>query len=59
MRGIYRYEAALGHWWACVDDDGQRVNLVRERYELLQIQPPFDLLPIEADDDVNSQRRRT
>ena len=48
MRGLFRYETASDRWWACVEDDaGVRVNIVRSRYEQMNIQPPFGALPIE------------
>ena len=49
LRGLYRYESAPGHWWACAqEDDGKRVNFTRERYVLAGIEPPFPDLPIEG-----------
>jgi hypothetical protein len=49
MRGLYRYETAVGRWWACAEDeDGARVNIIRERYEQMRLEPEFWLLPIEG-----------
>ena len=48
MRGLFRYQTASDRWWACVEDDaGERVNIVRRRYEQMNIRPPFEALPIE------------
>ncbi len=48
MRGLFRYQTASDRWWACVEDDkGERVNIVRSRYERMSIEPPFETLPVE------------
>jgi hypothetical protein len=48
MRGLFRYQTASDRWWACVrDDKGERVNIVRSRYEQMKLEPPFDDLPVE------------
>lgn len=48
LRGLYRYETAPGRWWACVEaEDGARVHMLRDRYELKLISPAFDELPLE------------
>ena len=54
-RGLYRYETAPGRWWACVEDDDARVNIIRERYEQMQIEPEFWRLPVEG----NGEKRKT
>jgi hypothetical protein len=54
-RGLYRYETAPGRWWACVEDDDARVNIIRERYEQMQIEPEFWRLPVES----NGKERKT
>jgi hypothetical protein len=52
VRGLFRYETAADHWWACAEDhDGKRVNFTRERYVLTAIEPPFQDLPIEGASD--------
>ena len=57
MRGLFRYQTASDRWWACVEDDqGERVNIVRSRYEQMKIQPAFEQLPIEGNDSKKSQR---
>jgi hypothetical protein len=49
VRGLFRYEAAAGHWWACAEAaDGGRVHIERIRYERMEIEPPFLELPIEG-----------
>jgi hypothetical protein len=48
MRGLYKYRTAAERWWACAEAvDGVRVNIVRGRYELMRIDPPFEQLPLE------------
>jgi hypothetical protein len=58
MRGLFRYQTTSDRWWACVEDDnnGERVNIVRGRYEQMKLQPPFDDLPIENDGSKQSKR---
>jgi hypothetical protein len=56
MRGLYRYETVPGRWWACAEDgEGGRVNIVRERYERMGIEPEFWSLPVEG----NGKQRKT
>ncbi|HYD72074.1 MAG TPA: hypothetical protein VEF55_02985 [Candidatus Binatia bacterium] len=51
MRGLFRYQTAKDRWWATVEDDnGARVNMMRNRYEQMRLEPPFDTLPIEDRD---------
>jgi hypothetical protein len=47
MRGLYRYK--IGEkWWVCAEEgDGQKVSIVRERYEMKELQPPFEELPLD------------
>lgn len=56
MRGLYRYNTGGDRWWACVEDDGQRVNIVRRRYEEMNLQPPFEQLPIEENGATKPKR---
>ncbi len=57
MRGLFRYQTATDRWWACVEDDnGERVNIVRSRYEQMNLTPPFEDLPIEDKDSKKSKR---
>lgn len=57
MRGLFRYQTATDRWWACVEgDDGERVNIVRSRYERMNIEPPFDKLPVEGNGTKKSKR---
>lgn len=57
MRGLFRYRTTGERWWACVeDDDGGRVNIVRSRYERMDILPPFEQLPLEEDSTKQSKR---
>lgn len=57
MRGLFRYQTASDRWWACVEDDnGERVNIVRSRYEQMNLTPPFEALPIEDDGSKKSKR---
>jgi hypothetical protein len=57
MRGLFRYQTATDRWWACVEDDnGERVNIVRSRYEQKKIDPPFETLPIEEDGSKRAKR---
>ena len=57
MRGLFRYQTASDRWWACVQDDaGERVNIVRSRYEQMKIEPPFDTLPLEDNGAKKSKR---
>jgi hypothetical protein len=47
MRGLYRYETASGRWWACTEDEnGQRVNMMKQSYEDKAIKPDFWELPV-------------
>lgn len=49
MRGLYRYETAQDRWWVCVEEDGGgRVNMMRDRYEQKELEPPFLELPLES-----------
>ena len=49
MRGLYRYETAAGHWWACAEEaTGGRVHIERIRYERMEIEPQFLMLPLEG-----------
>jgi len=58
MRGLYRYQTASDRWWACVEDDkGVRVNIVRSRYEQMNIAPPFEALPIEDNNGAKKSKR--
>ncbi len=60
MRGLYRYQTGADRWWACAeDDDGARVHIERSRYEAMDIKPPFDRLPVEADGNGTRSARRT
>jgi hypothetical protein len=57
MRGLFRYQTATDRWWACVEsDNGERVNIVRSRYEQMKLAPPFEALPIENDGSKQSKR---
>jgi hypothetical protein len=57
MRGLFRYQTGTDRWWACVEDDaGERVNIVRGRYEQMKIEPAFDMLPIEDNGAKKSKR---
>ena len=57
MRGLFRYQTASDRWWACVEDDnGERVNIVRNRYEQMKLEPPFEALPIEENGSKKSKR---
>ena len=57
MRGLFRYQTASDRWWATVEDDkGERVNIVRSRYEQMKLKPPFEELPIEGNGSKKSQR---
>jgi hypothetical protein len=57
MRGLFRYQTARDRWWASVEGEkGERVNIVRSRYEQMKIQPPFDELPIEDNGAKKSKR---
>jgi hypothetical protein len=56
LRGIYRYETAPGRWWACAEgDNGQRVNMMRDRYEQKAIEPPWQL-PVEDRERATGQK---
>ena len=58
MRGLFRYQTASDRWWACVEDDnGERVNIVRSRYEQMKLAPPFEVLPIEEKDGSKKSNR--
>lgn len=49
MRGLYRYETARGRWWVCAEGEaGERVNIIRERYEQMGLAPDFWSLPIQG-----------
>jgi hypothetical protein len=57
LRGLHRYETAPGRWWACAEgDNGQRVNMMRDRYEQKAIQPPFWQLPVEDRDRATGKK---
>ena len=57
MRGLFRYQTASDRWWACVEgDNGERVNIVRNRYEQMKLEPPFKDLPIENNGSKQSKR---
>ena len=46
MRGLYRYQIGDG-WWVCAEEaDGQRVSIIRIRYERKNLRPLFEDLPI-------------
>jgi hypothetical protein len=49
MRGLYRYETSPGRWWACAEtENGQRVNVIRQRYEDSGFLPTFWDLPVQT-----------
>ncbi len=57
MRGLFRYQTAPGRWWACAqDENGARVNIIRERYEAMKIEPEFLALPIESNGKADKKR---
>lgn len=56
MRGVLRYETAPGRWWACAEEkNGARVNIIRERYEQMLLEPDFWTLPVEG----NGKKRKS
>ena len=60
LRGLYRYQPAPGRWWACAEsENGQRVNVTRERYENAGIEPPFWDLPGEHEGAANGKATGT
>lgn len=57
MRGLYRFETAPGRWWACAEEEnGQRVNIIRERYEQMKLTPEFWSLPVESNGKAGKKR---
>ncbi len=57
MRGLFRYQTASDRWWVCVEDaNGERVNIVRSRYEQMKLKPSFDALPVEENGSKKSKR---